>query len=117
MNEMHLKLACAELGVTVDQVLSWKEYPEDDIIALVVDYGIAGGKKYQLSLSSLTEEHGEPTPPEEIITTTNERKPADDFDTLENADLRALAKELGVKNYWNMRRDTLIKKVKNAYRS
>ena len=108
MSDEHLKKACKLLGVEVAQVLSWKEYPENDEIVLVVDHGIAGGKKYRLSLSSM--KHEEPKPKEKIAVSS--RKPVDDLDTLEDADLKALAQEFGVRNYWNMRRETLIKKLR-----
>lgn len=49
----YLQLAANVLGVEVDDVLSYAVY--EDVIAVVVDYGIAGGKKYTLPLSRLHE--------------------------------------------------------------
>jgi hypothetical protein len=47
----HLSRACQMLEVKPGQVLSWRT--DEDNIYLVVDYGIAGGKKYTLALADL----------------------------------------------------------------
>ena len=49
-----LQAACAHLGITVDQVLSHRVYP--DRIALVVDRGIKGCPKYVVGLAELESE-------------------------------------------------------------
>lgn len=110
MTNEHLQAACDFLEIEVGQVLSWKIYPEDDQIVLVVDYGIKGCPKISLSLSSM--EHKAPALEKEKKNITPDRKPADDLDTLDIADLRAMAKEMGIKSYWNMRRDTITNKLR-----
>jgi len=49
-----LQAACTHLGITVDQVLSHRVYP--DRIALVVDRGIKGCPKYVVGLAELESE-------------------------------------------------------------
>ena len=46
-----LQAACVHLGITVDQVLSHRVYP--DGIALVVDRGIKGCPKYEIGRSAI----------------------------------------------------------------
>lgn len=52
--------ACALVGARPTQVLSSKDYP--DAIALVIDWGVAGGKKYIIPHSDLAEPEAEPEP-------------------------------------------------------
>lgn len=115
MTDKHLDLACEVLGIHHDQVLSYNVNLEDDKITLVVDKGIAGCPKYSLSLSTIAGEPATTEPQEKQKVDFSKRKPADDFDSLSNADLKGLAKELGIKSYWSMKRETLIEKVRNAF--
>lgn len=75
----YLTLAAQHLGVDVDDVMKFRLAGDDAVV--VVDYGIAGGKKYILPLSSLQ-------PALDDSTTTT-------FD-LDYRDLQALAKEQGI---------------------
>jgi hypothetical protein len=55
--------ACALVGARPEQVLSYKAYPERGEFALVVDWGVAGGKKYTLALSDLQGQESAPVEP------------------------------------------------------
>lgn len=47
----YLKAACRFLNITPEQILG--SSLETDALSLVVDYGVAGGKKLSLSLTTL----------------------------------------------------------------
>lgn len=53
-----LAAACSALEISAEQVLSFKVYEEETAwyppsVVLVVDHGVAGGKKYRLPLADL----------------------------------------------------------------
>jgi hypothetical protein len=104
----YLALACTYLNVSVGQVISHKIY--SDHISLVVDKGIAGCPKYSLSLSGLTSSEPTPTDISEPI-----QSKGSSFDALDTDELRSIAKEVGVKSYWNMKRETLIERLKKVF--
>lgn len=56
----YLLAACRLLTIQPEQIIGQRL--EDDTLHLIVDYGIAGGKKLSLSLDSLTSAP-EPEPP------------------------------------------------------
>ena len=72
----YLKAACQFLKITPEQILG--SSLDTDALSLVVDYGIAGGKKLSLSLSTLAPflevEIIEAAPVEVSIQNTRKRK-------------------------------------------
>lgn len=84
----HLTAACEYLSIDETAVLSHRV--TDDAVVVVVDRGIKGCPKYTIPLSELVSDE-----PKEVPT----------------SELKEMARDMGIKGYSRMKRETLIERL------